>query len=449
MKKLAYLIVLTIAASIVLSQAQAQKIHNPDVKAAVTTDQIKAWGAPMQQESSNLVPLTFEGLGNLDEISQFYNGGTSSAGFSGTNHGIYFSKNALAIINMDNGGGTGNFTNTEWSHTAMFFLSGGNVTMNDPKGFTDALSIQYISSGSGTVSLYDELDGTGNLLASLILPATTSVAKGKVENGNFNKWKHLGVSFSGMAKSVTFSGTANQCAFDNIILGSDKTPGPGEAANAKPGESGKAPQATFVASGDTHKSPATKGKLFLAGTSALDLNIGKQKEKSGGSVVEGSELSYMQLDFQPKAGYFVINNLVAGLFIDMYMSTNKDKDPNYGYTQKETKFIIGPFARYYIPVCDKLIPFVEGQVGFGVDNYKSKSVGSSDWSKSKESVFTYRIGGGATYFFNDIVGADLFLGYLHDSYKYKDTGGGERSSDSKYLYNDFVLQLGIVVILDF
>jgi hypothetical protein len=446
MKKLAYLIVLTIATSFVLSQAQAQKIHNPDVKATVTTDQVKAWGAPTEQVASNIIPLTFEGLGNLDEISQFYNGGTSSAGYSGTNHGIYFSKNALAIINMENGGGTGNFTNEAWSHTAMFFLSGGNVTMNDPKGFTDALSIQYISSGSGTVSIYDELDGTGNLLASLILPATTSVAKGKAENGNFNKWKHLGVSFSGTAKSVTFSGTANQCAFDNIILGSDKTPGPGETAKAKAGESGNAPQATFVASGDTHKSPATKGKYLVGGASRLGFNLGVEKWISGSSE---SKTSYYNFDFMPKAGYFFIDNLAAGLFIDFNIYSYKAKDEGM-ISDKGTTFIIGPFARYYIPVCDKLVPFAEAQVGFGIDNYKSRYYSTSDWVKTNENVITFRLGGGATYFFNDIVGADLFLGFQHDTYKYKDTGsGGERSSDSKINYNEFVMQLGIVVILDF
>jgi hypothetical protein len=94
-----------------------------------------------------------------------------------------------------------------------------------------------------------------------------------------------------------------------------------------------------------------------------------------------------------------------------------------------------------------LLPYAEGQVGFGIDNHKSKYGSGGDWSKSHESVFTYRVGGGATYFINDIVGADLFLGYLHDSYGYKDSSDGSRSSGSKSIYGEFNMQIGIIVIL--
>jgi hypothetical protein len=443
MKKLTYIIVLLIATSLFLSQAQAQKIHNPDAKVTVAADKIKAWGAPSQQVSSNLVSLTFEGLGNLDEISQFYNGGTSSSGLAGSNYGIYFSKNALAIINMEKDGGSGNFTNEEGSHTAMFFLTGTSVTMNVPKGFTDALSFHYVSLGSGTVSVYDEPDGTGNLLASLMFPASTQIAKGKSASGIFSNWNHLGVTFSGKAKSVTFSGTANQCAFDNIILGGEKTSGVGEPAKTKPIETGNAPQATFVASGKTVKTPTTKGKYFVAGSTGLEFNLGVEKQISGSGDYK---TTYYDFDFLPRAGYFFINNLAAGLYMDLDIYGQKAKDEGM-LNDKGTTFIIGPFARYYIPVCDKFIPFAEAQVGFGIDYYKSRYSSSASWMKSDQSVFTYRLGGGATYFFNDIVGADLFLGFNHDSYKYKNTSG-DRSSDSKTKYNEFILQLGIVLILD-
>jgi hypothetical protein len=446
MKKLAFVVAIAFAAFFIHAQAQAQKIHNPDAKVTVTADQIKAWGAPADQVASIIVPLTFEGLGNLDEISQFYNGGTSAAGFSGTNYGVSFSNNALAVINIENGGGSGNFTNTEMSHTAMFFLSGNNVTLNIPNGFKDALSLQYILSGTGAVSIYDEIDGNGMLLASLILPATTQESKSIDVDVTFKTWKHLGVSFSGTAKSVIFTGPANQCAFDNVILGSDKMPEPGEAVKATSGKSGDAAKVTFVASGGNDQSPATKGKYLIAGASRLGLNLGVEKQVSGSSDYK---TSYYNFDFMPKAGYFVIDNLAVGLFIDFNIYSYKAKDEGM-LSDKGTTFTIGPFARYYIPVCDKFVPFVEIQFGGGIDYYKSRYYSTSDWMKSDKGLITFRGGGGATYFFNDNVGADLFLGYLHDSYKYKDTDSGTaRSSDSKIKYNEFILQFGIVVILDF
>lgn len=51
----------------------------------------------MNQVASDLIALTFEGLGNLDEISQFYNGGTSSSGYSGINYGIYLFRNCESV----------------------------------------------------------------------------------------------------------------------------------------------------------------------------------------------------------------------------------------------------------------------------------------------------------------------------------------------------------------
>jgi outer membrane protein len=204
----------------------------------------------------------------------------------------------------------------------------------------------------------------------------------------------------------------------------------------------------FLASGITVKAQTEKGKFLVAGSNRLELNIGSEKQKYDGDFVEGTKVSYFDFDFQPRAGYFFIKNLAAGLFMDVDIYSYKDEDENYGYTYKGTTFIIGPFVRYYIPVCDKLIPFAEGQVGFGIDNYKYQPNSGGDWTKTNEGVFTYRIGGGATYFFNEMVGADLFLGFLHDSYKLKDDDNPERAASSKYIYNEFIMQLGIVVILD-
>lgn len=52
--------------------------------------------------------LTFEGLGNFESVNQFYNGGTGGNGSGpGTDLGVSFSSNSLAIIDSDapSGGG--------------------------------------------------------------------------------------------------------------------------------------------------------------------------------------------------------------------------------------------------------------------------------------------------------------------------------------------------------
>ena len=225
MKKLSLLLVLLMVGSIIF--AQVQTMHNPNAKPTVTSDQIKAWGEASQSNGSRSVVLDFEGLGNLDAIAQYYNGGLSANGFGpGTNFGIYFGGTTLSIIDADNGG-SGNFANEPSPNTVMFFLEGGGATMNVTAGFTTGFSFFYTSSAPGIVFVYDGLDGTGNLLASAPFPAVPLGTIGGDPTGFFDNWVPFGVGFSGTAKSVTFSGVENQCGFDDVTFGSID-PGPSE-----------------------------------------------------------------------------------------------------------------------------------------------------------------------------------------------------------------------------
>jgi hypothetical protein len=225
MKKFTFFLVLMFVTSLVFAQAQVQTIHNPNARVTVTNDQIKAWGEASQQNGSRSIVLDFEGLGNGDAILQFYNGGTSGLGFSGTNYGIYFGAAALSLIDSDAGGG-GNFANEPSPNTVMFFTS-GNAIMNVPAGFTTGFSFYYTSSAAGTVFVYDGLDATGTLLASQPFTANYNLNCTGDPNGAFCHWDAVGVAFSGTAKSVEFSGVADQCAFDDVTFGSI-TPGPSD-----------------------------------------------------------------------------------------------------------------------------------------------------------------------------------------------------------------------------
>ncbi len=87
-------------------------------------------------------------------------------------------------------------------------------------GFTNELSVSYASSVSTSISVYDGPSGTGNLLATLSLAATplNSGPFCKV-TGGFRPFFQVSVTFSGIARSIDFSGTANQVGFDDIRLG--------------------------------------------------------------------------------------------------------------------------------------------------------------------------------------------------------------------------------------
>ena len=89
--------------------------------------------------------------------------------------------------------------------------------MNVPAGFTTGFSFFYTSAFSpGSVTVYDGLNGTGNVLATLNLSPLGACAGADL----FCNWQPVGVNFIGTAHSANFSGAANLIAFDNITIGS-------------------------------------------------------------------------------------------------------------------------------------------------------------------------------------------------------------------------------------
>jgi hypothetical protein len=173
--------------------------------------------------------LDFEGIGappaGFTPIGNFYNGG------GGPNFGIEFSSNALAICldvpgrdcNNVSRGGQGDPGS---QNTGLFFLEGGQTFMNRAAGFTDGFSFFYSAvNNAGSFSVYDGLNGTGNVLATLALPTTPNGAGNPACLGNnFCPFFAAGVNFTGTARSVSFAGVGNQIVFDDVTFGSS-TPG--------------------------------------------------------------------------------------------------------------------------------------------------------------------------------------------------------------------------------
>lgn len=167
--------------------------------------------------------LDFEGLADLETVLNFYNGGLGGNGSGpGPNVGAIFSSNALAVIDAD-AGGSGNIGHEPSPNTALFFLTGPAATLNFSAGFDTGFSFFYSAvNNSGSITVYDGLNATGNVLASLALPLTAS--DGGDPNGAFSPFVPIGVPFGGTARSIDFGGTVNQIAFDDITFGS-VTPG--------------------------------------------------------------------------------------------------------------------------------------------------------------------------------------------------------------------------------
>ena len=182
-----------------------------------------------------VVVLDFEGLRNLQRVEEFYNGGTGGGGNSGTDYGVSSSQNAFALIDID-AGGAGDFGGEPSSDTAMVFVGGAAAALNYADGFDTEFSFFYSAiRETGSVLVYDGLDATGNLLASIDLPLTPHTGAPD-PGGEFSPFVAVDVSFAGTARSVDFGGTTNEIIFDNITfssaeaVGNEVVPEPGTVA---------------------------------------------------------------------------------------------------------------------------------------------------------------------------------------------------------------------------
>jgi len=199
-----------------------------------------------------VIVLDFEGVGDLTSIGSFYNG------VGGPDYDIVFSANSLALVDSD-AGGSGNTANEPSPQTTLVFLSDTNAGMNVLNGFTTGFSFFFAAPFfPGIVNVYDGLNGTGNVLASLNLATNTNGCGGD-PFGDYNCWTALGVPFAGTAFSVGFGGTANFIVFDDITLGSDQA-----GTTGTTGTTGSAPEPT---------------SLVLFGSAMAALGIRRMRQK--------------------------------------------------------------------------------------------------------------------------------------------------------------------------
>ena len=227
MKKLSFLIIAFFCGAMFVQAQKVTTISDPNAVPTISTEQIEALGEQNQNDGGRaVIVLDFEGLGDSDDILDFYNGGTSQQGFSGTNYGVQFAG-ALSLIDSD-AGGSGNFGNEPSPETIMFSLTQSTFVMNVAAGFTTGMSFYYTAAASNpstTVEVYDGLNGTGNLLGSVVVPGQNDGTNCQGDpNGYYCQWDPASIPFAGTGKSVKFIGTANNLGFDDVTFGSI-TPG--------------------------------------------------------------------------------------------------------------------------------------------------------------------------------------------------------------------------------
>ena len=198
----------------------------------------------------------------------------------------------------------------------------------------------------------------------------------------------------------------------------------------------------FVAANATAQ--LEKGNIMLGSTSTiamgggwgselLSLGFSKTKYKQGTVTEDDYTMTYF--NFLPRAGYFIMDNLVAGL--EAVVSGYVEKDLDDDDTWKESLFAVGPFVRYYYPL-DKIYPFAEAEFLFGSSN--------ENWIGDEDNAGIFLISGfvGASVPLGGKVTFDVMAGYTRMTETYKDVEGGGKN---KYITGGFGIRMGFSVYL--
>jgi hypothetical protein len=187
-----------------------------------------------------------------------------------------------------------------------------------------------------------------------------------------------------------------------------------------------------------------KGKIMLGsastiatgggwGSDLMGLGFTKSKHKEGSTSEDNSKMTAYNL--LPKGGYFIIDNLVAGL--ELVVSGYKEVDVDDNDTRKESMFAAGPYVRYYYPL-KKIYPFAEIEALFGTQK--------DDWYGIADKAGTSLISGllGVAVPIGDKVTFDALAGYSHysETWKYEDG-----TDEYKYVSGGLVIRLGFSIYL--
>lgn len=196
-----------------------------------------AFPALLAAPAQAVVVIGFEGVNatypstSYADILSFYSGGTSSQGTTGANLGATFASNAVAVCLNALGGSCSNASRGGLSVTSsqggMGIGSGTSTYFDIPSGFNFAIGFSYaVAPGSvATISAYSGVGGSGALLAPplVLLPGSPGCA---AYNASLCPLGPGGYSFSGVAKSVVFTGQPGKVVWDDLTLGANDPQSP-------------------------------------------------------------------------------------------------------------------------------------------------------------------------------------------------------------------------------
>jgi hypothetical protein len=180
----------------------------------------------------------------------------------------------------------------------------------------------------------------------------------------------------------------------------------------------------------------SKGTIFVGptlGTNSYQTTSDNLNYSAGNNNIRTASTKTYTLTMGPQVGVFVTDHLVLGGSVNYSLSvrntnTNASLTNNNSITantKTNTSTVnAGPFARYYyFDKLSKTMFYAQLNGTLGTGNGGSSGNGNNNNTSTYQSngtingIFAWNAGGsiGFTYFFNDVVGMDMAVGYSYTS----------------------------------
>lgn len=160
--------------------------------------------------------------------------------------------------------------------------------------------------------------------------------------------------------------------------------------------------ASIILCGVSANAQTEKGHWSVSGNLGMSFTANNNRYENAGEY----RGTIKNNSFNLKGGieYFVIDNLSVGVSMTFANSNNKttESDGTVSHDSKTSGIAIGPSATYYFTIPGKLRPFIGAGAGYIMEDY-----GNDD----RFSGLYYGGAAGATYFFNQTIGATLQMNY--------------------------------------
>ncbi len=186
------------------------------------------------------------------------------------------------------------------------------------------------------------------------------------------------------------------------------------------------------------------GKIILGGGMGFNSSSGETEIVSGGTTITTEAPKVTSLNFGPRIGYMITDDLGAGLIFNLTRLRTIEKNPNPNFKEINETISLNQFflfGRYYRSLNEKFYLFGELAFGPGFGKTTIELTSINDVKTSLEattSAFSVGLWPGISYFPHEKIGIELsvgLLGFNSMSVETTNPNNGDKSTERESNFN--------------